>query len=931
MTKHADFWSTINNVIDIDSVSSQQKHQITQLIEASPWAKQLIQNHPFYLLKWQAGDWNTHLVLQDIETASYDEHTELSRLRKIRNQFLLHIAYRDINELDDILIIDQSLSNLAEYLCQSALKSAFSIVIKDNPNVPETIENAIYLIAMGKLGGKELNFSSDIDLIIGYDEQLLQNIPSIDYNLFFHKVARKFVHLLHANTSEGFVYRVDLRLRPFGSSGPIILSTMSMVNYYYQYGRDWERYAFIKARPIAGNLKIGNDFLNQINAFIYRKSKDYTLIDALKSIKVMIQKEIIANNNVGNIKLGDGGIREIEFIVQSFQLIYGGQLKKLQSTELVPTLHLLQDKFLSKDIVQSLCEAYCFYRKIENRLQLVHDTQTHNLPNTVEEQKRLLATMGFTDWSSFINKMMIYQTIVHEQFENIFGVLNYQDNDNEFTSLLRFFNQPREAVDFKRWLDQEEITDSEQNSYLLWNFQKNTFLTLSENQQKEIVFILLHAFHYLQKKEETNAQTVNLFLDILSSIGEYSDYISWLFHHNPALLLILELCCNAPWLSRYLARHPMLFSELMNSYEDIKTLNLKQLPKLLNISLENAKSEADKLNQLRSFLHTNILKIAMADFSGKMPLMVVSDYLSELAEILLNKILRMAWQELATKHGQPTSAIHKNGRPDFIIVAYGKLGGLELGYQSDLDIIFLHDADDNGNTDGEATIGNGEFFLKLAQRIIFYLTNPTSTGVLYDVDMRLRPSGTAGLLVSSFERFKNYQTNDAWIWEHQALIRARAITGSQTLTNAFNQFRREILTRKRSLPHLRQEIIKMREKMSRQHIKFQTPTEQLKHGPGGVIDIEFLVQYLVLSHAHHEPLLVRFTDNIRQLAALEALGRLSSWEAMILRDTYREIRKIQHYAHLSEKKAIPLSEVLVDKMKIIKEIYNKVFGLNPKN
>ncbi|OYQ77720.1 bifunctional glutamine synthetase adenylyltransferase/deadenyltransferase [Wohlfahrtiimonas chitiniclastica] len=895
---------------------------LNRLLESSPWAGRLILNRPErYLTDFLSQQWDAPLDLSSLVITAHSEAEALPKLRTLRNQLLLKMAYRDINQIDDVLTINRDITRIADFFCQQALNLAYQFTTKNTQAPMDQHGRPIvpYIIGMGKMGGFELNFSSDIDLIFGY---------SGDDAHFFHKVARRFIHLLHTTTEDGFVYRVDLRLRPFGSSGPIALSTVAMVSYYFQYGRDWERYALIKARVVAGNMTEGEHFLKEIHPFIYRKTIDYELVDALKNIKDMIQKEVILKDNHHNIKLGDGGIREIEFIAQVFQLIHGGKQTQLQTTEIMQALDVISTRYLSPETVSALKNAYIFYRLIENRLQMVHDEQTHTLPSTPAEQARLIHGLNIASWENFTKTLMYHQSIVHEEFENIFGAVTVQESDNHFTSLLKLLREPQEAIDFKKWFDLQNARESEQKSYLLWAFQKETFLKADLETQKSLTFILLHAFHYLETKQQHSAHTLNLFLDILASIAQKSRFIEWLHEYNSALIHVLDLCCHSTFLSRYLARFPKLFDELMVSMEDAKPFNHRKLSKALNTALEQPKAtEEQRLNLLRDFLHKTVLKIAMADFSGKMPLMIVSDYLSELADTLLNKILRLAWSELSQKHGQPTSLRHKNGRPDFIIVAYGKLGGLELGYQSDLDIIFLHDAVEDQMTDGAHPIFNSDFFVKLAQKIIHYLTAQTASGRLYEVDMRLRPCGDSGLLVSSFERFKNYQANDAWIWEHQALIRARPITGSQTLSNAFNQFRKEILTRQRSIPHLKQEIIKMRQKLDKQFAAKQSDlARNLKYGKGGMIDIEFLVQYLVLSHAYHEPLLVRFTDNIRQLAALEALGRLSSWEAMVLRDTYRSIRKIQHYARLSDQETLQKPPELVESMQLVKEIHDKVFG-----
>lgn len=910
---------------------------------------------------------------------SFDQEAEnglMQAFRNIRKLHILHIAYRDINKLDSLEVVLNNLSLLASNLIDATVTFCYELLAKKH-GTPRDNEGLIVhpiVLGMGKLGGQELNFSSDVDLMFAYRKNgETDGHYSIENQLFFNKMVQHVVKILETPTVDGFVYRVDLRLRPFGDSGSLAMSMAGFEDYYLRHGRDWERYALIKARPIAGNTDDGTLLLAELRPFVYRKYIDFATIDALRDMKAMIAHEVVKKKLQRNIKLGPGGIREIEFIGQSFQLIYGGREIQLRTRQIIPTLqHLQLTQRLTGSTVAALLKAYTFMRQVENRLQLKNDQQTHDLPYDKYDKLQISNAMGYATWPHFVNDLLVHVDNVKFVFNSIFGDIIEEGETagfvHEFNSIWR--QQSKEAL--KEWLEQQaflEPNDLEQTpayeilTNTLMDFYQNTVIKSSLASQKQLEKLIPLALITLEK--ENISRALPLFLGLIETIHRRTTYLALLTENPQALAQLLHLSSQSPWIMRYLAKYPILLDELLAPADKRIPLRRSGLNKELRRMLSQIEPHdmERKLEALRDFHHAHILKVAMADISGRMPLMIVSDHLSEIAEVILNKVLKLAWTDVSARYGEPMffdqGQIHS---AEFAMIAYGKLGGLELGYGSDLDIVFLHNSrGSNQVTNGDATmtlsihgnknkqnsIENSLFFMKLAQKIIYYLTTQTLSGVLYEVDTRLRPSGHSGLLVSSIDNFIKYQTNDAWTWEHQALIRARFIAGSRSLGKQFSEIRRTILTQKRTLSVLKTDVLNMRQKMRDQNDiadkKALTPSlhsmppsknntikiqqvSQIKASAGGIIDIEFIVQYLVLAHSYHADILIKFTDNIRQLAGLEATGIITSVQAMVLRDTYRELRAHSNRAKLKEVMHIENNAVLQAKINHVIEIWQEIFN-----
>ncbi|GBU10085.1 glutamate-ammonia-ligase adenylyltransferase [Gammaproteobacteria bacterium] len=988
------------NKLDVDLLANLKQHpsfhKLVNLLSCSDWGMKWSVQAPNTLINaFLKGDFEqplNHLKTQEmlfeaLKSALSLEYSEqlllnfMHDLRNIRKLNILHIAYRDINQLDTLATTLANTSFLASTIIDTALTYCYQKNAEKFGNPRDAtglIVNPI-VIGMGKLGGHELNFSSDVDLMIAYRENgETDGKKPIENQLFFNKVTQALVKILETHTVDGFVYRVDLRLRPFGDTGALSMSIAGFENYYVSHGRDWERYALIKARPIAGDIADGRQLLAQLRPFIYRKYIDYSMIDALRDMKAMIAADVIKKDLQRNVKLGPGGIREIEFIGQSFQLVYGGREQQLRLTQIIPTLkYLKSSERLSASAEQDLYLAYCFLRQVENRLQLKDDLQTHDLPYAQQAKSLLAQAMGFELWADFVKTLLIHVEKVKHQFINIFGAAV---DAGESANFVQSFNNVWQSLNVNKlaqWLSDNNIEDaSELISRTLIDFHQDCFIKSTQACQKKLEKLIPLALMELADaktkpsfaskpdlsnkpiviNQENFVRELNLFLNLIETVSKRTPYLALLIENPRALAQLLNLCTQSPWIMRYLAKYPLLLDELLAPIHKIMPLDKKQLNKELTRLLKQAEtlnaSHLDdphldarhsdtvhsaarhpdvehQLEILRDFHHAQTLKVAMADLSGKMPLMIVSDHLTEIAEVLLNTTLKLAWSDLSLRYGEPMfiedEQIHS---AEFAIIAYGKLGGLELGYGSDLDVVFLHNSSGTDQvTNGEKSIENSLFFVKLAQKIIYYLTTQTLSGILYEVDTRLRPSGKSGLLVSSIENFRTYQLNQAWTWEHQALIRARFVIGSQSLGKYFGQIRHEILTQKRNHQTLKKDVLLMREKMMQAHVNNQDLNE-LKTKAGGMVDIEFIVQYLVLAHAHHANILVKFTDNIRQLAALEAAGILSSAHAMILRDAYCKLRAYVHHAKLKETQAIVINPVVAVKIQHVIEIWDELFKIH---
>lgn len=878
--------------------------------------------------------------LQSVLGASADERELEVALRQVRRREMVRIAWRDLAgwaKLDETL---RDLSLLAEACVESALDAlhGWQAAELGRPCSMSGEPQSLVVIGMGKLGGGELNFSSDIDLIFAYPEEgeTRGRRRRVSNEEYFVRLAQRLIAMLDTPTGEGLVFRVDSRLRPFGESGPLALSFEAMEDYYQTHGREWERYAFIKARVVAGDRVAGSRLMQTLKPFIYRRYLDFGAFASLRDMKALIAQEIRRKGMEGNIKLGWGGIREVEFIGQVFQLIRGGRDARLQRPELLPILDTLSAAgYLPDYVIRELAESYAFLRRAENRLQEAADEQTHSLPVDQTGRLRLAYSMGYDNREVFEHALDKHRRRVHSHFEQVFSAPQAEQAvDANRPDLSGLWLGSLEAGRFRELLTSMGFAQADDVQRWLTELREGYgYRVLSERgraRMDTLMPLLIAAAGLGAAPDVTLLRVVRL----IEAIAQRSTYLSLLIENPVALSQLVKLCSASPWISALLTRHPILLDELLDTRTLYAVLDKAGMQAELRRILSSIPEDdlEQQMEALRHFKQAQVLHIAAADTAGELPLMKVSDHLTWLAEAVLQQVLSLAWHHLAARHGTPRYSIEgKAHEPGFAVVGYGKLGGIELGYGSDLDLVFLHDSQgEEQRTGGPKAIDNGVFFARLGQRIIHILNTLTPSGVLYEVDTRLRPNGASGLLVSSLESYADYQRKSAWTWEHQALVRARPVAeiGAGGLAERFNRLRAAILGRERDAATLRAEVLDMRERM---YAEFSRPGEgwfDLKQGRGGIADIEFMVQYMVLLNTCRHPELSTWTDNIRQLGDLAAAGLLSAPDAQALSDAYQDYRAAGHRCALQDEPArVPETEFRARReavMRIWRELFEKV-------
>ncbi len=835
-----------------------------------------------------------------------EDQDDLQRiLRRFRHREMVRIAWRDISDWDPIADVLCDLSLLAEACIQAALTWLFEKACQRYgvPLSPCGKPQLPVILGMGKLGGWELNFSSDIDLVFAFEQDgQFDDRRGTSYQEFYLRVCRDLVKVIGSQTEDGFVYRVDTRLRPFGDAGPLVMSFDAMDIYYQSQARTWERYAMIKARPVAGDPEAGKRLMEILQAFVYRRYLDYRALGALRELKLKIIEELKRRDRLDDIKLGPGGIREIEFIAQVFQLIHGGRQPVLKERRLLPVLARLASLgWMPQQVSDKLIECYAFLRRVENRLQQADDQQTQKLPDNDEERLRLAIAMGHGDWESFSGELNRVRIAVQETFDQVFSVSETPAEQSAASKIWRLVEDPEIL---KRELEEMGFAEGgEVLERLIACKHSRPIRYLTPAAEAELNG-LMPALIESAAKTRNPDQTLQRMLGLVESIAGRSVYLTLLAENPSAREHLVKLVAASPWIARLLSKHPALLDELLDPRTLYAPLNRVQLEQELQKRLDAVESgdEEGLLNTLRHFKQGQVLRVAAADLAGVIPTNVVSDYLTEIAEVVLAQVLALAWRDLKEKHGVPGVSDQTEPR-DFAMIGYGKLGGIELGYGSDLDLVFLYQDKENSNTEtkGPRPIPVSQFYLRLGQKIIHILTTPMLSGILYEIDMRLRPSGNAGLLVSPLQAFVRYQQEEAWTWEHQALVRARPVAGDPGLAKKFAQVRLDILCKTRDLDKLRREVIEMRHKM-RSHLDRSDATSfDLKQGEGGMVDIEFIVQFGSLAFATRCPEAFRWTDNLRLLEALTKVGWLTAEMARFLQQTYLAYRARGHRLALQER------------------------------
>ncbi|MEX5571905.1 bifunctional [glutamate--ammonia ligase]-adenylyl-L-tyrosine phosphorylase/[glutamate--ammonia-ligase] adenylyltransferase [Pseudomonas lijiangensis] len=856
-----------------------------------------------------------------VQAASSDD--ELGRnLRRQRMRQQVRIIWRDLTRQAELIETCRDLSEMADGSIDLAYQWLYErhCQLLGTPTGRRTGQpQHMVILGMGKLGAVELNLSSDIDLIFAYPEggETVGAKRALDNQEFFIRLGQRLIKALDPVTVDGFVFRVDMRLRPYGSSGALVLSFNALEQYYQDQGRDWERYAMIKARVVGGDQTAGEQLLQMLRPFVYRRYLDFSAIEALRTMKQLIQQEVRRKGMAENIKLGAGGIREVEFIAQAFQLIHGGRDLSLQQRPLFKVLKTLEGQgYLPSAVTDELREGYEFLRYTEHAIQAIADRQTQMLPDNEQDQARIAFMLGFADWSAFHEQLMHWRNRVSWHFRQVIAdpdsdADDEQQDDDEVIvggEWLPLWQESQDEEAACRQLSQAGFVDADKAIRQLANLRGSPQLRSMQRLGRERLDAFIPRLLAQAVEHESPDLVIERVLPLVEAVARRSAYLVLLTENPDALRRLLTLCAASPWIAEQIARFPLLLDELLN---EGRLFNPPLAPELAAELQERLiRIPEDDLEQqmeaLRHFKLAHRLRVAASEISGSLPLMKVSDYLTWLAEAILEQVLALAWRHTVARHGTPSRPDGSLCDPSFVIVGYGKVGGIELGHGSDLDLVFIHDGDPQAETDGAKPIDGAQFFTRLGQRIIHLLTTQTNSGQLYEVDMRLRPSGASGLLVSSLGAFGRYQENEAWTWEHQALVRARVLVGSPDVGNEFGKVRATVLARERDLDKLRAEVSEMRAKM-RDSLGTKLTVAgtaanafdpamvfDLKQDAGGIVDIEFMVQYAALAWSREHPALLRYTDNIRILEGLEEAGLLPDADASLLREAYKAYRAAAH-------------------------------------
>ncbi|EMQ2875656.1 bifunctional [glutamate--ammonia ligase]-adenylyl-L-tyrosine phosphorylase/[glutamate--ammonia-ligase] adenylyltransferase [Vibrio navarrensis] len=862
-----------------------------------------------------------------------DEATGQRVLRQFRNREMVYIAWKDFSQSWSLQASLSHLSQLAEAMIFETYQWQYALCCQEwgTPTNAAGEAQPMLIIGMGKLGGGELNFSSDIDLIFTYPEngETQGARRSIANAQFFTRLGQRIIKALDQQTFDGFCYRVDMRLRPFGESGPLVMSFAALEDYYQEQGRDWERYAMIKARVMGREMYPQYQELRQmLRPFVFRRYIDFSAIQSLRRMKSMISSEVRRRGLTNNIKLGAGGIREIEFIAQVFQLIRGGREPSLRKRGLLTTLEAIaQLQLLAQEEVSSLTVAYQFLRRLENLLQAMADKQTQTLPESELEQLALATAMGYADWQSLLLEVNQHMAAVHQVFETLIG-----DDEEEVSPVAHHFSELWDMAHNPEVIEQilqNDLSLDDPGAVAQQVIQFKADLakkTLGPRGRDVLNHLMPKVFSAAFAHPEAQFGLPRVFF-LLHSIVTRTTYLELLDEHPAALTQLVRLCTASPMISQQLARYPILLDELIDPQQLYNPIPLESYRTELRDFLARIPEEdmEQQMEALRQFKQICILRIAAADIAGVLPVMKVSDHLTYLAEAIVEAVVHQAWQQVAEKYGEPTHLKERDGK-GFAVVGYGKVGGWELGYNSDLDVVFLHDCPTNVYTDGKKEIDGRQFYLRLAQRIIHIFSTRTASGILYEVDTRLRPSGASGLLVCPVDAFDEYQRQEAWTWEHQALVRARMIYGDDELAGEFARVRHEVLALPRDESQLKKEVAEMRVKMRDHFGGKKADRFMLKQDQGGITDIEFLAQYLVLNFSASKPKMTRWSDNVRIFETSIAQGVMDESQALALTQAYTRMRDEIHKRNLLNLDADVALDKFTAERQVVMDAWNAWLG-----
>ncbi len=859
-----------------------EQERIERLAIVSDFAMDVVLQQPELVAQLEA----------DLEPLDFIDciESEWPRLiRRWRREQSVKLIWRDIAGIDSV---QQTLQG-STWIAEQALSKSFNALLLSMQNVHGVVrddlgeEQHMVVLGLGKLGGSELNFSSDVDLVYAFtghgNSDGLRSIPA---ETFFTRLGQRLANLLDEITADGFSHRVDLRLRPFGASGRLLLSFNAMEQYFQNSGRDWERYAWLKARPIAGDIEAGYRLLKVLKPFVFRRYLDFTAIDGLRDMKRKIEAEVLRRDIVDDLKLGRGGIREIEFFVQAMQIIYGGRTKSLQLKGLMPSLQQLHaEALISEQMHFELEHAYVFLRKLENRVQMLNDAQVHHLPESELSRQRIALALGYADGQPLLDALNIHRGNVQRLFSSLLN----ESADNSAAN-----ESQNSSVDFSASsLQQQGFTQFEQHAERLQALQGSSAVAALNDRSQQRLVRVMQGFLSLCRAAKHADQCLQHAISFMQAIIRRGSYIALLDEQRTALERVVQVFDESQWLSQLLIDYPLLLDELLDSRvinQHINTLDLNaQLAEALSHQHDDTEMALLALNE---FKISYTFKIAYQFLFHGLPANQVSHVLTRLAESILQHCNRLASQELQKQHGRIAGAC-------FAIVGYGSLGARSLAFNSDLDLVFLNQTTNQQTSDGLRSIDSARFFLRHAQKLISLLGLSTSSGSLYEVDIRLRPDGAKGLLVSTMESFEQYQQQRAWVWEMQALVRARAVAGDEALCQYFEQTRHALISVEREKSGLLQEITAMRKRMRYELDRSNETHYDLKHGIGGLTDIEFFLQAQILLHAHQQRALVNEREAPAIIECLQKAGIISSQQANTVSGAYEYLLNTGLRCHLN--------------------------------
>ena len=849
---------------------------------------------------------------------SADDTVLRKGLRHLRQRVMAHLILRDIAAGASLAEIVETMTTLADVTTLFALDYHHKDLATryGNPLGSDGQAQHLAIIGMGKLGGRELNVSSDVDYIFVYPEEgetsgRENGAGQIDNYDFFTRLGKRLIASLNDLTEDGQVFRVDMRLRPNGDSGPLVCSSDMLENYFITQGREWERYAWIKARVMnEADMACAPAMTTSVaKPFVYRKYLDFGAINAMRALHAQIRQEVARKDRTEHIKLGPGGIREIEFIAQVFQLIRGGRDSALQIRPTLLVLERLKNSGqLGADDVKSLSNAYVFLRRLEHRLQYLDDAQTHMLPDSAEDRALLAESMGFNAWEALYAALNAHRDIVSNHFQAVFSDPNNSDDTQPIQDIwqgIASHDQAIERLSALGYQKAEAILERIQRLTQTGRYQQ---LPPSNRERLDAAACSLIS---LAIKTTSPDAAVLRGLDFLESISGRGAYLALLQQYPQALSRVADLVGASSWGAQFLTRHPLLLDELLDQRLLETATDFQAYREELDRALAESNDDMEvEMNILREMHHAQLFRLLIQDLAGLHTLERISDFLSELADIIVDRTITLVWRKLTKRH---------TDTPHFAVIGYGKLGGKELGYGSDLDIVYLYDDPDQDAAQN---------YMRLGQRLTTWLSSQTSSGIVYEIDTRLRPNGESGMLAISLDGFRDYEEKSAWVWEHQALTRARFVAGDKALGERFEQVRRDILCKERDIDTLRQEVIAMRQKMFDAHGATQPGLFDIKQDPGGIIDVEFIVQFLILAQANRYPDL---TDNLGNIALLHRVaehGLIDATLSLSVQTAYREYRRLQHTNRLNDdpKARLAVTPELQAHIDAVLALKQQVFG-----